>query len=462
MSEPIRILIVEDLPTDAELCEREVRQVLPRSVFLRVDTEEDFLAALESFAPDLILSDYSMPRFDGMAALKLALKHKPETPFLILTGSTNEETAVACMKAGAWDYVIKEHMRRLGSAVLAALEQKHVRRERVMGLEALHESEALLRIAGRMAHLGGWIVNITENRVIWSDEVAAIHEAPHGYLPLVEEGINFYAPEWQEKIEKVYGACARDGVPYDEELEIITARGRRVWVRTIGEAIRDGDGTIIRVQGAFQDITDRKQAELKLLDVTERLRRALAGTVQAISMAVEVKDPYTAGHQRRTAELAQSIAVAMGQPEVVVQGVRAAATIHDIGKLSIPAEILSKPTKLTQLEYSLIKGHSEHGYNMLKDIDFPWPVAEIVYQHHERMDGSGYPRGLKGEDILIEVRIISVADVVEAMSSHRPYRPGLGIEAALEEIEKNRGVLYDPEAVDVCLRLFKEEGFTFQ
>ena len=461
MNNPIRILIVEDLPTDAELCEREVKLALPRSVFRCVETEDEFLAALETFVPDLILSDYSMPRFDGMTALTLAREHAPETPFIILTGSTNEETAVACMKAGAWDYVIKEHMRRLGSAVSAALEQKQVRRERRMATEALHESEALLRIAGRMAHLGGWIVNMTENRVIWSDEVTAIHEAPPGYSPLLEEGINFYAPEWQEKIREVYGACTRDGVPYDEELEIITARGRRVWVRTIGEAIRNSDGTIIRVQGAFQDITDRKLAEAALQISVDKLRKTIGAAIRTLAATVETRDPYTAGHQQRVADLARQIAGEMSVDTDRLFGLGLAALVHDIGKIGVPAEILSKPTKLTKLEFNLIQTHAQTAYDILKDMEFPWPIAEIVYEHHERLDGSGYPRGLKEVEISLEARILAVADVVEAMSSHRPYRPGLGIDAALAEIAKNSGVLYEPEAVDVCLRLFREKGFTF-
>jgi putative nucleotidyltransferase with HDIG domain len=462
MNDTIRILIVEDLHTDAELCEREVRKVIPNSVFRLVETREDFLAAMELFAPDLILSDYSMPRFDGMTALTIARELAPETPFIILTGSTNEETAVACMKAGAWDYVIKEHIRRLGSAVIAALEQKRVRRERITATESLHESTNLLRIAGRMAHLGGWIVNLPENRVIWSDEVTAIHEMPPGYSPLVEEGINFYAPEWRAKISEVYGACIREGAPYDEEMEIITARGRRIWVRTIGEAILDGDGTIIRVQGAFQDITDRKQAESALQISIDKLRKTIGAAIRTLAATVETRDPYTAGHQQRVAKLARTIAEEMSLEADRIDGLHLAAIVHDLGKISVPAEILSKPKKLTEIELSLIQSHVQTAYDILKEMEFPWPIAEIVYQHHERMDGSGYPRGVKGDEISLEARILSVADVVEAMSAHRPYRPGLGIDAALEEIEKNRVVRYDPEAVDVCLRLFKEKGYKME
>jgi len=175
--------------------------------------------------------------------------------------------------------------------------------------------------------------------------------------------------------------------------------------------------------------------------------------------AVESRDAYTFGHQSRSADLAGAIATEMGLAQDKIEGVRMAGIIHDIGKLSIPAEILSKPTHLTNLEFSLIKEHSRSGYEILKNVESPWPLAEIVYQHHERMDGSGYPRNLKGDEILMESRILSVADVVEAMASHRPYREALGIEVALEEIEKNKGILYDVAVVDACLRLFREKGY---
>ncbi|MBW6486433.1 MAG: HD-GYP domain-containing protein [Syntrophobacterales bacterium] len=181
-------------------------------------------------------------------------------------------------------------------------------------------------------------------------------------------------------------------------------------------------------------------------------------TIQVMVSAVEARDPYTAGHQIRSADLARAIATEMGLPEEKIQGIRMAGSIHDIGKISIPAEILSKPTKLTDIEFAMIKEHAQRGFELLKDVESPWPLAEIVLQHHERMDGSGYPGKLKGEEILIEARILSVADVVEAMASHRPYRPALGIDAALAEIENNRGIFYDNAVADACLRLFRVKG----
>ncbi len=212
---------------------------------------------------------------------------------------------------------------------------------------------------------------------------------------------------------------------------------------------------------AQQEIAERKQAEENLERSLKNLQKALEGTIYALAATTEIRDPYTAGHQRRVAELASAIAKEMGLPEEKVEGIHMAGLIHDIGKISVPAEILSKPSKLSEIEMNLIKAHPRIAYDILKEIDFPWPVADIVLQHHERLDGSGYPQGLKGDEIILEARILAVADVVEAMASHRPYRPALGVEAALAEIEKNRGRLYDPTVVDACLELFTKKGLTF-
>jgi putative nucleotidyltransferase with HDIG domain len=198
-----------------------------------------------------------------------------------------------------------------------------------------------------------------------------------------------------------------------------------------------------------------------LVEGENRLRRALDGTIEAIGRVAEARDPYTAGHQRRVTELAMAVAEKLGLSEQVVEATRAAGLLHDIGKLSIPAEILSKPSVLSPLEMSLMKVHPQSAYEVLRTIDFPWPVADIVLQHHERMDGSGYPQGLRRDAILMQARILAVADVVEAMSSHRPYRAALGIEAALEEVKQGRGVQYDALVVDACLDLFRVDGFRF-
>jgi PAS domain S-box-containing protein len=218
-------------------------------------------------------------------------------------------------------------------------------------------------------------------------------------------------------------------------------------------------GKRVFLQAMVRDVTDRKQAEEKLASTLENLRKAMGGTIEAIVHVVETKDPYTAGHQNRVADLARAIGTEMHLPADTVEGIRMAGVIHDIGKISVPAEILSKPGKLSQKEFELIKDHPQTGYEVLKDVEFPWPIARIILQHHERLDGSGYPQGLKGEDMLLEARIIAVADVIEAIASHRPYRPARGIEAALAEIEQNKGVLYDASVVDACVKLFRERAY---
>ncbi len=246
------------------------------------------------------------------------------------------------------------------------------------------------------------------------------------------------------------------------EEPILTARKGQRLLHTRKVCIRGSDGSTKYLLGVSEDITERKVAEERLKETLEGLRRAISTTIQVLTIAVETRDPYTAGHQRRVTDLARTIAAEMNLPPEQREGIRLAGSIHDIGKISIPAEILSKPTKLTPTEMSLIRLHAEHGYAILKDVGSPWPLAEIVYGHHERMDGSGYPRGLKGDEIIMEARILAVADVVESMASHRPYRPALGIDAALDEIEKNKGILYDPQVSEVCIKLFREKGFRFE
>jgi PAS domain S-box-containing protein len=201
--------------------------------------------------------------------------------------------------------------------------------------------------------------------------------------------------------------------------------------------------------------------ENKLAQGLEETKKALNGTIEALALMVEMRDPYTSGHEKRVAALSCAIAREMGFTEDRIEGVRISGFLHDTGKIVVPADILSKPTNLNEYEYGIIKTHPQVGYDVLKGLEFPWPVAQATLQHQERLDGSGYPAGLKGEAIIMEARILAIADVFEAMTNHRPYRPALGIDKALEEISRNKGVLYDPDVVDACVRLFKEKGFQF-
>ncbi|PKL36069.1 MAG: two-component system response regulator [Spirochaetae bacterium HGW-Spirochaetae-1] len=210
-----------------------------------------------------------------------------------------------------------------------------------------------------------------------------------------------------------------------------------------------------------REIEMRKTAEKKIEEQMQVLEKTLQGTVQAIVSAVELRDPYTAGHQRRVAMLAQVIARNMSLDDFSIAGLTTAGTIHDLGKLSVPSEILSKPSRLTGAEFNLVKDHARSGFELLKGIDFPWPVAKIVYQHHEKIDGSGYPLGIGGSEITPEAKILTVADVVEAIASHRPYRASMGVELAVEEIRKKRGIQYDPETVDSCIAVLNQKLFSF-
>ena len=240
-----------------------------------------------------------------------------------------------------------------------------------------------------------------------------------------------------------FTALRKDGTPIE-----VGVHGAR--------ATRQGRPAII---GLMQDISEKKRAEEQIERYVEQLKTAFLSTVEVATTLSEMRDPYTAGHERRVGKIAAAIGAELGFDQQRAEGLRVAGFLHDIGKITIPAEILSKPGKLNPIEYELIKGHPQSSYDVLKDVEFPWPVAEVALQHHERIDGSGYPQGLKGEAILLESRIMAVADVVEAMSSHRPYRPGLGLDKALAEIERGRGTAYDVDVADACLRLFREKGY---
>ncbi|MGA2368453.1 MAG: PAS domain-containing protein [Dehalococcoidia bacterium] len=229
---------------------------------------------------------------------------------------------------------------------------------------------------------------------------------------------------------------------------------------TLKVPLRDHSGAIYSVLVYGHDVTEQRRYEKELKGSYDNLQKAFVGAVDALAATSEKRDPYTAGHQRRVSQLAVAIAIKMRLPIMQVEGVKVAALIHDIGKIGVPSDILSKPGRLSNVEYSIVRTHSEVAFDILQSIDFPWPIATIVLQHHERMNGTGYPHGIPGERITIEARIIAVADVVEAMASHRPYRPSAGIEAALKEITDNKGVLYDISAVEACLELF-QEGFHF-
>jgi PAS domain S-box-containing protein len=704
MKKPLRVLMVEDSESDAGLIVRRLQQGGYDLVHEQVETAAEMQTALEQPDWDIVLADYKMPQFSASAALELLKASGRDLPFIIVSGTIGEEKAVAMMKAGVHDYVMKHNLARLVPAVQRELKEAARRREHRRAEEALLASEATLSSILRVAPIGiglvtyrvfGWandhLSRMTgysnrelqgqSTRMLYESEtefervgqvkfseikrqgtgyivtrwrtkagevievflsptpidprdlgagvvftamditerheaVKALRESEERYRTLVENidlGITLISSDYRiimtnactaglfqkpfgelvgrecfREFERRDGVCGHcpgtramaTGKRAVMEISSLREDGSRVVMRLqafphygpdggisgfievveditgskkmegdlrLKERMLDGasdsiflhdldghfiylneaayksrgyakeellaedifvlatpecaltreerlrellekgelifesahfrkDGSIMPVEiqarvfnqddrqlilSAARDITERKQAETLVKQGLDRLRQALQGTVMALANTVEIKDPYTAGHQRRVAQLTCAMARELGWSPDRIEGMQVLCFLHDMGKMAVPAEILNKPGKISPTEFSLIKVHSQVGYDILKDIAFPWPVALGVLQHHERLDGSGYPSGLTAEKISQEAKILGVADVVEAMASHRPYRPSLGIEKALEEITRNKGTLYDPGAVDVCVRLFTEKDFQF-
>ncbi|WP_292593872.1 HD domain-containing phosphohydrolase [Mesotoga sp. UBA5847] len=420
--------------------------------FLTTDNREGFLDAIGTFKPTLIVSDFMMPGFSGMEVIELTLEHAPNIPVIILTGSINEETAVECMKAGATDYVIKEHISRLPFAVKDAIRRKKEEELRTSAERALEESERKFRlIAEKASDLIYRIELYPEQKFSYvsPSSTKLIGYTPEDHYANPNLGFELVHPDDREKLRDLLEHVDRSPVV----LRWIKKNGEVVWAEQLNVPIYDIDGRLIAIEGIARDVTERQKAN-------EALKRAFNSVVSVLSDMLNLKDPYTQFHEKNVAKLALEIAERMGLDEFTIESIRVAAMVHDIGKINIPTEILSKPGKLSDIEFEMIKKHPETAYEILRKVDLPWPVADIVYQHHERLDGSGYPRHLKSDEILLEAKIIIVADVVEAMSSHRPYRAALGFEAAIEEIKKNAGVLYDAKIVQICTSIL-EEGFRF-
>jgi PAS domain S-box-containing protein/putative nucleotidyltransferase with HDIG domain len=262
----------------------------------------------------------------------------------------------------------------------------------------------------------------------------------------------------QAKALAAHTELLKNGFVRYENIDLVKKNGERLAVELICNSYNIDHTKIIQCN--VRDITERRISESITSSKQEaRIIEQLKDTINSLSNVIEARDPYTAGHQKRVAHLVSAIATDMGLAPAEIEGLNLASLVHDIGKISIPAEILTKPYSLNPIEVAMLRSHAQVGFDILRPLVFPWPVAQYVLQHHERLDGSGYPNGLKGNDICLGARIIGVADTVEAMSSNRPYRPALGVDKALNEIENNRGTLFDPRVVDICINLFREKGY---
>jgi len=343
----------------------------------------------------------------------------------------------------------------LHTAVDLTAIRRHERRIR----RDLEKSTALLRAAEQLAHLGSWEWDVVGGGSHYSEEWRRIHGLDRDDVPMPEI-LKLCHPA---DAAAVWGAIRRlreEKVPVAFDHRIVRADGEVRHLSAIGRPIIGADGEIEKILGASLDVTDRVTAQRTLLERERRLQRALAGAVTALATTVEMRDPYTSGHQRRVAELAMRIAQLLGWSEERVGDVQIAALLHDVGKVVVPAEILTKPTRLSAYEFEIIKSHSLVAGEILAPVEFEGPVREAIVQHHERLDGSGYPHGLSGDEIIPEARVLAVADVYEAMISHRPYRPAGTREDVFAELRGGAGERYDADAVEVCLGLI-ESGFEF-
>ena len=334
-------------------------------------------------------------------------------------------------------------------------------RQRIRELEAREsqrkEMEELYRTVANSSYTGFYIVQNRKLRFVnpYLQKLTGYREEDL----LGRDVLEFLHPDDRKAVKEIIVTILKTGRYSPFEYRIITRDGETRWIMdAISPISHNGEPAVF---GNALDITERKQAAEDLRRSLSKLEKTMESTIQAMAVIVETRDPYTSGHQEQVARLARAIGEEMGLPDDRLRAIHMAAIIHDIGKIYVPAEILSKPGKLSDMEFQMMKTHPEVGYNILRNIEFPYPVAMIVYQHHERMNGSGYPLRLTGKDILMEARIIGVADVIDAMAAHRPYRAAVGIEEAMNEISQHKGFLYDPLVVNACQKLFKEKGFPF-
>ena len=505
-SKIVKVLLIEDNQGDVRL----TREMLAEARAGTFDPEcaDRFSTGIERLAQggiDVVLLDLGLPDGQGLDTLTRAQAHSPQVPIIVLTGFDDETRGVEAVRRGAQDYLVKGQVdsNLLGRTVQYAIERKQAE----MRIKHLNSVLRAIRNVNQLIVVEKDRDNLLQRAC---DALVEARGYEAAWLGFLTDGKTFATVKGCGFTEDVYRFCShvlagdhplcvKDGLTQKDSIVImeksvvcgdcffknacsgkeraiirVERSGRLLGLLAIllscdVAADEDEKALLKEVAGdigfALRNMEleeTRERTEEELRQSFHRLRRILEGTINALASTVETRDPYTAGHQQRVALLACDIGKEMGLSDDMISGIHMAALIHDIGKIAVPAQILSKPGRLTGAEFDMIKAHSEVGYDILKGIEFPHPIAQVVLQHHERINGSGYPQGLKGEDILPGARIVAVADVVEAISSHRPYRPALGIDKALEEISENRDILYEPMAVDACLKLVKEKGFGFE
>ncbi|HPR17238.1 MAG TPA: response regulator [Candidatus Cloacimonadota bacterium] len=427
------ILIVEDERIIAE----DIKSSLVNFNYEVVDIVSDGQSAIESaylLKPDLILMDIKIEgEIDGIETAKI-ITSQLNVPIVYLTANADKATLNRAKATNPYGYIVKP------------FEDIDLNATLQVAFTKFDADSALAKSEMRFKKI------IEEN----TDGIALINDK----LEIIY--IN-------KAFEKLFGKSQKELLKTKFGHTVDTSSIFEISIPGKNDSVKMAEVHIVQIEwdgkpaylATLRDITLRKQTQLEVLKSNQKLRKLMTDLVDGLISAIEMRDPYTAGHQKRVAELACAIGREMNLSEDQIDGLRIASLVHDIGKIQIPSEILSKPGQLTEIEMAIIKTHSQAGYEILKSIDFPWPIAKAVLQHHEKLDGSGYPMQISSSEIILEARIIGVADVVEAMSSHRPYRPSRGMDIALEEIIQNNGTFYDPQVVDACINVIINNKFSF-
>ena len=497
----MKVLVVEDNEDSRKLLMKQLRGY-GHEVIAVINGAEALEQALAQ-PPDIIVSDIMMPKMDGFQLCHECKQNEDlkNIPFVFYTATyLSAEDEKFALKLGVDAFIRKptdpDTLAQTLSTVFEKAKSHPLSAAKVPPLEiSLYLTEYSKRIVAKleqkMAELETEITEHARAEYDLEERVKELHclygiatvaGTPDLTLnEMFEQAVNLLPAGWQ--YPKI--ACARIAIDdkvfetadyqdtewkQSSNINVHGAKVGRVEVCYLEQRPQLAEGPFLKEERPLIDaiakrlgeFVEHRQAEKERRRATEKLLAAMKETIHAIAVTVETRDPYTAGHQRRVTDLASAIGKELGLSEGQTEGIRMAGIIHDIGKIYVPAEILSKPGSLAEVEFSMIKMHAQAGFDILKTIEFPWPIAQIVLQHHERVNGSGYPLGLSGEDILLEARILAVGDVVEAMASHRPYRPALGLDKALEEIAQNKGKLYDSEVANACIRLFTEGRFKFE
>jgi PAS domain S-box-containing protein len=455
-TDPLRVLVLEDRPVDAELILHELKRSGYNYVSKRVDTQVEYLRALEEI-PDIILADFSLPQFTAMQALHLLQERGLDIPFVVVTGTTSEEAAVETMKHGAADYLLKDRLGRLTQAVERALEQKRLRDEKRASENALRLSEDKFSKAFRISPDAISIMRLSDGKYI---------EVNEGFARLT----GFQSEDVIGKNNKLFNIWGNidDSQRFFNVMQtvgqlsnmegVFKRKDNGIWIGLVSARIIevDNEPCIISI---IRDITERKRAELELQRAHHDLAEAYDATIEGWSHVLDLRDKETEGHTQRVTEMTIRLARALEVPEDDIIHIRRGALLHDIGKMAIPDDILQKPGPLTDEEWKEMRQHPEFAYQMLYPIAYLRPALDIPYCHHEHWDGSGYPRGLKGEDIPLAARIFTIIDVWDALLSNRPYRKGCTEESVLEYLEKYAGTYFDPRLVEAFLDLYTKGVF---